>query len=301
MINTSATAAPSAKPADQPADQPARAYDALVVGGGPAGLQAAITLARVHRTVALVDSGAPRNQAATAMHNFLTHDGTHPATFRAAARAEAEALGVAFVADAVTEVRGEADRFEAALNSGATLSARRVVLATGVRDVLPDVAGLAGLYGSLVNHCPFCHGHEFAGGRVGILAGERAGHLRALLTPIAGEVLVLDGVTEVARAGDGLVARSPEGEVALDGLFIATELVPVSDLASRLGADVLPDGCTEIDLFGRTSLPGLFAAGDGAHHRDLPGPASSVLAAAAAGGTAGGACAADLALSPVPA
>src|SRR4051794_25320343 len=141
-------------------------YDAVVIGGGPAGLQATLTLARVHRTVLMVDSGAYRNDPATHMHNVVTHDGTPPADFRDAARKELAAYETATVRDAsVTSLRRDGDRFTVLLGDE-VLRARGVVLATGVVDTLPDRPGLAALFGTVVAHCPFCHGHELAGTHV---------------------------------------------------------------------------------------------------------------------------------------
>lgn len=276
--------------------------DVLVVGAGPAGLQAAITAGRVHRRVLLVDSGRPRNAPARHMHNFLTHDGTVPAEFRAKARAELADLPDVTLLDAeVTSIERTEDGFTAAFTAtsaspeNSTVTARRVILATGLRDSLPDVSGLSELFGHLVHHCPFCHGHELAGGRVGILASPRTAHLAAILASVAGEVVLLDDVTALAEEDGRVLATFPDGSTdVFDGVFTPTAPTPSAPFAEQLGADLNPSGAVAVDLFGRTSVPGLFAAGDGAHHRDLPMAMSSVLAAAAAGQTAGGACVADL-------
>ena len=141
---------------------------------GPAGLQATLTLARVHRTVLMVDSGSYRNDPATHMHNVVTHDGTPPAEFRAAARKELAAYDTATVRDGRGHLGGRDARsdlgggFVVALGDE-VVRARGIVLATGVVDTLPDKPGLEELFGSVVAHCPFCHGHEFAGRHVGIL------------------------------------------------------------------------------------------------------------------------------------
>jgi thioredoxin reductase len=270
--------------------------DALVIGGGPAGLQAAITLGRVHRSVLLVDSGAPRNAPAAHMHNFLTHDGTVPAEFRRRARAEAAALPEVTLTDGtVQQVERTEDGFVATIEDGRRLRARRLVLATGMRDNLPDVDGLAALFGRLVHHCPFCHGHELAGGRVGVLASPKAAHLVGILTPIAAEVVVLDDVVAVSEQDGRAVVTFADGSTsAFDGLFTPTDLTPSAPHAEQLDLERLPSGAVAVDVFGRTSVQGVFAAGDGAHQRELPMPMASVLAAAAAGQTAAGSCVADL-------
>ena len=277
-------------------------YDAVVVGGGPAGLQATLTLARVHRRVLMVDSGSYRNDPAGHMHNVVAHDGTPPAEFRAAARKELAAYDTATVRDdAVTAIAAEGGGFRVELGDEVVRS-RGVVLATGVTDGLPDKPGLAELFGSVVAHCPFCHGHEFAGGHVGILGVAAAGHLPGLVGPIASRVSVFtDGaeltvdlpalvsvrtepVTGVCPSPVGATvsfADGPTEEVA--GLFVSTALAQRAPFAEQLGLALNPSGCVEVDAMGRTSLPGVHAAGDMAHVAALPMPMASVMTAAASG------------------
>jgi thioredoxin reductase len=282
-------------------------YDAVVVGGGPAGLQATLTLARVHRQVLMIDSGHYRNDPAGHMHNVVTHDGTPPAEFRAAARKELAAYDTVTVRDdAVTSVAARDGGFAVALGDE-EVRTPGVVLATGVVDILPDTPGLAELFGSVVAHCPFCHGHEFAGGHVGILGTSGAGHLPGLVGPIASRVSVFtDGEELVSELPDGVAVRtekvtgvrpSPVGatvsfatgqteEVA--GLFVRTTFRQHAPFAEQLGLRLNPSGCVEVDAFGRTSLPGVHAAGDMAHVAALPMPMQSVVAAAASGQAAAG-------------
>ncbi|HCB07674.1 MAG TPA: NAD(P)/FAD-dependent oxidoreductase [Nocardioides sp.] len=277
-------------------------YDAVVIGGGPAGLQATLTLARVHRRVLMVDSGSYRNDPAGHMHNVVTHDGTPPAEFRAAARKELAAYDTATVRDAaVSSIAVQGAGFRVALGDE-TVEARGVVLATGVADVLPDKPGLAELFGSVVAHCPFCHGHEFAGGHVGVLGVAGAGHLPGLVGPIASRVTVFtDGeelsvelpsavavrrepVTGICPSPVGATvsfADGPSEEVA--GLFVSTTLRQRAPFAEQLGLALNPSGCVEIDVMGRTSVPGVHAAGDMAHVAALPMPMASVVTAAASG------------------
>jgi thioredoxin reductase len=277
-------------------------YDAVVVGGGPAGLQATLTLARVHRRVVMVDSGHYRNEPAGQMHNVVTHDGTPPAEFRAAARKELAAYATAEVRDgAVGSVAREGDGFVVTLGDEA-IRTRGVVLATGLTDTLPDKPGLRELFGTVVAHCPFCHGHEFAAGHVGILGTSGAGHLPRILEPIASRVTVFtDGQELTAELPRGVAVRTervtgacpsavgatvsfengPVEEVA--GLFVATTLQQRAPFAEQLGLALNPSGCVEVDAFGRTSVPGVHAAGDMAHVPGLPMPMQSVIMAAASG------------------
>ncbi len=185
-------------------------YDVIVIGGGPAGLQAALTLGRVHRHALLLDSGSYRNAGADHLHNFLTRDGTSPADFRKLAREELAGYPTVEVRDvAADHVAADGDGFVVEVG-GRDLRSRGIVLATGLRDTLPDKPGLAELFGTAVAHCPFCHGHEYAGRPVAILgAGPRAEHLLAIMGPVASRLTVLaDGAEPEVELPDG-VARAP--------------------------------------------------------------------------------------------
>ncbi len=190
---------------------------------------------------------------------------------------------------------------------------RGVLLATGVVDTLPDKPGLEELFGSVVAHCPFCHGHEFAGRHVGILGTAGAGHLPGLVGPIASRVTVFtDGEELTAELPAGVAVRTdrvtgvcpspvgatisfvdgPPEEVA--GLFVGTALTQRAPFAEQLGLALNPSGCVEVDAMGRTSVPGVHAAGDMAHVAALPMPMASVMTAAASGQVAAGALVAFL-------
>lgn len=277
--------------------------DIAVVGGGPAGLQAALTAGRVRRRVTLFDDGTYRNAAVSHMHNVLTHDGTPPADFRAAARAELTAYDTVTVREErVESIERHGTGFRLTLASGAVTSAYAVVLATGVRDELPPVPGLQEVWGDLAAQCPFCHGFEFAGRRIGILGAAAAPHLSALLGPVAGELVVFDEgqdlpegarldvprvaapVTGVERSGDGLRLALDDGsteDVAV--LFVAPTLHQSAPFAEQLGLELNPSGCVRVDEFGRTSVPGVLAGGDLAHLAAYPMPMASVVQASAAG------------------
>jgi thioredoxin reductase len=293
-----------------------RPLDTVVVGGGPAGLQAALTLGRMHRSVLLLDSGSYRNDWAEHMHNVVTHDGRPPAEFRAAARKDLAAYDTVELRDAaaltITRDGGEdGDRFRVELEDGTALTSRTVLLATGLRDTLPDVPGLEDLFGTVAAHCPYCHGHEFSGTPVAILgSGPHAAKVAFLVERIASRVVVLadgdeleagtrrvlehagvevrpDPVTGVQRDGDGARVSFASGpDEVVGGLFVAPTTAQAAPFAEQLGLTTLDSGCVEIDPFGRTSETGVFAAGDMAHSAALPMPQSAVLAAATAGLTA---------------
>ena len=271
-------------------------YDAIVIGGGPAGLQAALTLGRIHRSVLVVDSGAYRNAPAEHLHNLIGSDGMPPADLRAAARRDLAAYAtVEYAPGTVAEIRGDAGDLEVVFPDGHSEPTRAVVLATGVTDELADIPGLAEQWGRRVAHCPFCHGHEFAGKRIGILAPDpaRLAHLSGLLRPISSDLVPVADVVRIAEHGDGLrLTLADDSTVDVDGLFAAST-VRVSPLVAALGLEVGASGAVLIDPMGRTSRPGIYAAGDTAHVRELPGPMQSIATAIAAGMSAGATVAAD--------
>lgn len=270
-------------------------YDAIVIGGGPAGLQATLTLARVHRRVLMLDSGSYRNDPARHMHNVVTHDGTSPAEFRAAAQKELAAYDTVTVrTSAARSVEPDGDGFRVSLGDE-EVTARGIVLATGVRDTLPDKPGLAEVFGDVVAHCPFCHGHEFAGRPVAVVGS--ATHLAAIMAPVASTVTMVDedAVAGFERAGDGVRLLLTDGTSAeYGGAFVSTRFEQAAPFAAQLGLATLESGCVEIDAMGRTSLPGVHAAGDMAHVAALPMPMASVMVAAASGQVAAGALVAQL-------
>jgi thioredoxin reductase len=286
-------------------------YDAIVIGGGPAGLQAALTLGRMHRSTLLVDSGHYRNDPARAMHNVITHDGMPPAEFRAAARKDLAGYDtVELVEEEVATVSPDGSRFRVTTSRGATYASRKVVLATGLKDTLPDIPGLQELWGTVAAQCPFCHGHELSGRTIAIQGGPHAPRVAALLSRIAGELVVLahdHALTDAERAqiahvggtvreglvtgvrpdSEGALVELGEETVRVDGLFVAATYAQAAPFAEQLGLTLLPSGCIEVDAFGRTSLPGVLAGGDLAHEAALPVSMAAVVRATAAGQLAG--------------
>ncbi|HXH78330.1 NAD(P)/FAD-dependent oxidoreductase [Nocardioides sp.] len=274
-------------------------YDALVIGGGPAGLQATLTLGRMHRSTLMLDSGTYRNAPVEAMHNIVTNDGRHPAEFRSIVRAELAAYATVEIRDLGAESveRLPDGTFSVALADGMTETSRAVVLATGLRDVMPDVPGFAEQWGRTVHVCPFCHGHELSGRRVAIQDSPAAGHFVAMLSPVVGAIEIVPPVTGVQMTSEGLRVSSDTGAVVVDGLFAHPAYEQAAPFAAQLGLEMRESGCIAVDLFGHTSVPGVYAAGDLAHVADLPMPMPSVLAAAYAGQLAGASVVRDAAMA----
>jgi thioredoxin reductase len=297
-------------------------YDVIVIGGGAAGLSGAVALARSRRSVLVADAGEPRNSPAGHVHNFLTRDGTPPEELYAAGRAEVARYGGHVEAGKVTSLSRDGELFLAEVN-GRAVTARRLLVATGLRDELPDVPGLAERWGIDVLHCPYCHGWEVRDQRVGILAtGPGAVHqallfrqltphvtvLRHTAAPFAAEqaeqlsavgIPVIDGrVTRVETAASRLTGvRLADGSrVAFDALIVAPKFVANADLLTPFGlapVEVVFGGqviATRIvaDPSGATSVPGIYVAGN------VADPQAQVIVAAAAGLMAGAAINADL-------
>jgi len=298
---------------------PALTHDVAVVGGGAAGLSAAIALARSLRSVVLVDAGNPRNAPAAGAHNVLGREGVAPLELLAAGRQEAEAYGVDIRDDSVHTVnRGEAG-FDLGLRAGESLRVRRMILATGLVDELPDVPGVQELWGRSGLHCPYCHGWEVRGKRIGVLATspmsvhqallfrQLSPHVTLLLHTVddleaaaweqlaALDVPVVTGVVDRLRVESGelrAVVLASGHEVGVDAVVVAPRFVARGDLYRQLGGEVTdhPMGGTfiETDPMGRTPVPGVWAAGN---TRDLQ---AMVSAASADGVRAGAAVNADL-------
>jgi thioredoxin reductase len=221
---------------------------------------------------------------------------------------------------AVTDIEGEPGAFTLRTAGAEVVAARRVLLATGVADTLPDIAGLDSLWGDVVAHCPYCHGHEFSGMPVGILGADASVPLRAaMLERIASHLVVLtqgadldeDVAGALKRMGVEVrtepvvgVCRGPLGisvglaggpDVELGGLFVAPAWAQAAPFAEQLDLDRSPMGAILVDAFGRTSRPGVYAAGDIAQSPGMPMPMASVLAAAAGGQLAAASCDRELA------
>jgi thioredoxin reductase len=281
-------------------------FDAVVVGGGVAGLSAALALGRATRRVLVAACGATRNAPAHAAHNVFTRDGTAPSELLRIGRDELVAYDVAIRDECATDIRSNDDGYVVALPSG-DVRARGIVLATGVRDLLPEIPGFKELWGTGVFHCPYCHGWEVAGRPLGIYArGEDASHFARLIRGWSRDlILFTDGPTELDAdeeqriRSNGIVVREEPverliGSVGLEavvleygdvipraGLFIRPKQELRSDLPHRLGCEMTPGGRVQADALGRTSVPMVFVAGDAA-----PGH-QSVISAAASGALAG--------------
>ncbi|MGW1011153.1 NAD(P)/FAD-dependent oxidoreductase [Streptomyces termitum] len=286
-------------------------HEVVVIGGGAAGLSAALILGRSRRRTLVVDSGAPRNAPTAHMQGYLSRDGMDPAEFLAAGRRELVPYGVEVRRGEVTGAVRDGDGFALTLADGTALTARRLVVATGLVDELPEVEGLAGRWGRDVLHCPYCHGWEVRDRAFGVLAHPTMpAHQALMVSHWSPDVtLFLNGAAladEDARLLDAVGVRTVAGPVRgvaveddrltgvrlADGtvagcevLFAAaTRLAARHDVLRQLGAELYetPFGSfVKVDETGRTSVPGVWAAGN------VTGPTEQVVNAASAGYRAG--------------
>ncbi|MCH8686750.1 NAD(P)/FAD-dependent oxidoreductase [Pedomonas mirosovicensis] len=286
-------------------------YDAVIVGGSFAGLAAATMLARARRRVLVVDAGSPRNRFASHSHGLIGQDGRPGQDILRDARAQLAAYPTCELQTGeALSAAGEEGRFEVRLVDGGAVSAKRLLLATGVADDLPDLPGLHERWGATVLHCPYCHGYEIGGGPIGVLATNAMAVHKATLVADWGDVTLFtngeitpDAASRAMLANRGvLIEETPvaglEGEAPqlsgirlTDGrlapiraLFVAAPVRMTSPLAEQLGCafDETPVGTLiRTDESKQTSIPGVYAAGDAAN------PRAAITVAAADGVVAG--------------
>lgn len=288
-------------------------FDVVIVGGSFAGLSAAMQLGRARRKVLIVDAGLPRNHFASHAHGFFGHDGKPPHVLLGEARAQVLAYPtVQLQRGVVSEAAPHEGGFALALEDGGKLQTRRLLLAGGVRDQLPDIPGLSERWGTGVLHCPYCHGYEIRDRPLGVLANHVLSPHQGQLIPewgpttyfTQGDKFPLDeGQTSDLRGRGVTIETSPIVELlgkapALEavrladgrvlpcaGLFTAPATVVVGDLAQQLGL-AMNDGPSgaflRVDGFQASSVPGVFAAGDAAMamHNATLASAAGVMAGA---------------------
>jgi thioredoxin reductase len=282
-------------------------YDAIIVGGGPAGLSAALVLGRCGRRVLVCDSGRYRNECSHAMHGYLTRDGLPPGELLRIAREELVPYGVEYRKTTVTSAGKEGSGFHVVLEGGEKLAARKLLLATGVIDRLPEIDGIQKFYGQSIHHCPYCDGWEWRDKPVAVYGTGKHGYALALsmLTWTCDIVLVtggdagLDPEQRRELEAFGIVVREEriarlEGQdgklekIVLAGgqtlsraaLFFSSGQEQHCELAESLGCALNDKGTVDTTEKERTNVPGLFVAGDAS--RDV----QFVIVAAAEGAKA---------------
>jgi thioredoxin reductase len=298
-------------------------YDVVVVGGGAAGLSGALALSRARRSVLVVDDGTPRNARAGHVHNYLGREGTPPAELLALGRAEVAGYGGRFMDGRVAGAERTDDGFRVALSDGGSVSARRLLVTTGLTDELPDIPGVAELFGTDVLHCPYCHGWEVRDQAIGVLATGPLGVHQALMWRQWSDDVVLFQHTGPAPTGDEREQLAARGVPVVTGRVEALErdgdrlsgvrlaggqVVPRravvvsprftarAGVLASLRLDAVPQemnghvlgSAVPVDPTGAAAVPGVWVAGNVSDLR------AQVIAAAAAGLTVAAALNADL-------
>jgi len=265
-------------------------FDIVIVGGSYAGLSAAMSLGRAIRKVLIIDSGSPCNIQTPHSHNFLTQDGATPAAIGESAKKQVLAYPtIRFLSDTVTSLTGEDNSFEILTEGNEKFAARKVLFATGVKDLMPDIPGFRESWGISVIHCPYCHGYEYKGQVTGILVnGETAFEFARLIRNWTDKLYILthgaptfDSETYQKINALGIKVIETEiksidhenghisGVVLQDGTIQYLEAlyarIPFRQhcgIPEAIGCKMTDMGHIQADDFQKTSIPGIFAAGD---------------------------------------
>lgn len=281
----------------------------IIVGGSYSGLSAAMSLGRSLRRVLVIDSGQPCNRQTPHSHNFLTHDGKAPGEIAALGREQVEKYGtVRFHEGLAVQGSKTETGFEIITSAGTAFSARKLVFASGVKDLMPDIPGFSDCWGISVIHCPYCHGYEVRGQKTGLFGnGDSGFELVKLISHWTDELALftngrpaLTGAqeTKIKKLGVDIVETPIRGivhsggrmrelaledgsSVALAALYARVPVAQHCDIPLQLGCELTQNGLIKVDILQRTSASGVFAVGDNSS------PLRSVSSAVAAGTVAG--------------
>ncbi|GIP36590.1 NAD(P)/FAD-dependent oxidoreductase [Paenibacillus sp. J2TS4] len=285
--------------------------DVVIIGGGPAGLNAALVLGRARKNVAVIDEGRPRNAVTLATHGFLTRDGISPGEFRRMAKDEISAYpSVSFVADTAVSITGTDGQFQITTGQGNTLASKKLLFAVGMKDRPLNIPGLKEVYGKSAFVCPYCDGWELRDEPLVIITkGAEAMHFAPLISGWTNRFTICtngpDELTDMQReelrrhrvpvfespirfidSNDGIVRQVvlEDGKaIPCTGIFFKPELVTGSDLPQAIGCHITEAGSVVVDEFGKTNVPGVYSAGDAASrlHQAIAAAAMGALSAAA--------------------
>jgi len=266
--------------------------DVTIIGGGPAGLNAALVLGRARKKVTIVDEGRPRNAVTRKVHGFLTRDGITPREFRRIAQEEIRAYpSVSFAADTAVAITGTDGRFQIETAQGQTFASKKILFAVGMKDEPLDIPGLQEVYGTSAFVCPYCDGWELRDQPLVIITkGAELMHFAPLISGWTNRFTVCtngpDELTDAEReefrrnqvplfdspirhidSSDGIVQQvvmEDGNTVPCTGIFFRPELVTGSDLPRKFGCHMTEWGAVVVDDFGMTNVPGVYSAGDAA-------------------------------------
>ncbi|MXN91459.1 NAD(P)/FAD-dependent oxidoreductase [Flavobacterium sp. Sd200] len=265
-------------------------FDVIIIGGSYSGLSAAMALGRSLRTVLIIDSGSPCNQPTPRSHNFITHDGETPANIAQKAREQVLKYDTIQLHNGLAISGTKSDRgFEVTTQSGMTFYSKKLLFATGIKDIMPNIQGFADCWGITAIHCPYCHGYEFRKKRTGIMVnGERAMHLASLVNNLSNDITIFtqshanfdqEQLTRLKKHNISIVENQIAAlehengrlkNVILDNgskmnfeaIYAALPFVQHSDIPVQLGCELTEQGYIRTDGFQKTTVKGIFACGD---------------------------------------
>jgi len=287
-------------------------FDVIIIGGSYAGLSAAMALGRSLRNVLVIDAGQPCNRQTPHSHNFLTQDGKTPAEITAIARQQVEQYAtVTFLSDYAVQGKKTDRGFEIITEQGEDFEGKKLIFATGVKDIMPPIPGFADCWGISVIHCPYCHGYEVSGEKTGVFAaGEFAFEYAKMITNWTKDLTLFTNgkSTLAAEQADKLRAKGVKivetkvveidhtdgklrqlmmedgSTIPLTAMYAKADFVQNSDIPSVLGCVTNSNGFLDVDMMQKTSVPGVFACGDATNMF------RTVSYAVSAGTMAGAAC-----------
>lgn len=285
-------------------------FDVGIIGAGPAGMNAALMLGRARKKVVIIDEGMPRNRVTKKSHGFLTRDGISPSEFRAIAKSEIDMYpSVHFVEDKALEVNGEDGAFQINVAKGHLFHTKKLLFAVGMKDLPLQIEGLSEVYGKSAFVCPYCDGWELREQPlVAIANGEKAYHFAKTLLGWTSQLTICtNGPAELSEkqwdemeknhinmyvspirqieSNEGLVqqVKLEDGTIIpCTGIFFAPNLRTGSSLPKSLGCEINETGSIKVDAFGKTSVPGVYSAGDAASelYQLIAAASSGAIAAA---------------------
>ncbi len=265
-------------------------FEVIIIGGSYAGLSAAMALGRSLRKILIIDHGKPCNRYTPHSHNFITHDGAEPAVIAEKAREQVLRYETVTLME-TTAVAAKAldEGFEISIKDGTKLNARKLIFATGLEDIFPDIEGFADCWGKTIIHCPYCHGYEFRGKKTAIWAeGDRAFHLTSLVHNLSEEIslitqhqkalhqeqldrlnnhniVLIDKAVQSVIHENGMIQKLvfEDGQaIRFDAVYAALPFKQQTDLPQQLGCLMTDMGHIQTDAFQKTAVPGIYACGD---------------------------------------
>lgn len=272
-------------------------YDVIIIGGSYAGLSAAMTLGRAVRNVLVIDHGKPCNRSTPHSHNFITHDGEEPLMIAQKARQQVKQYStIEFLNAEVVEAKQEADSFQIKTQEGNTYSCKKLLFTTGLKDILPDISGFEACWGKSILHCPYCHGYEVRQQRTGILAnGDIGFELMKLISNWTRDLVLFTNGPATLNADqlklaakynipviekpiisieheEGYIQHiwfADQSKYELKALYARPAFEQHSPLLASLGCELTEQGLVKVDMFQRTNVNGIYAAGDNSSMRTV--------------------------------